>query len=110
MSEQPVNPEITQDDKLWAALGYPIPFLAILGLLMEEKKNRPFVRYHAIQSIAIWVPIIILMVILSLTVILALLSGLLWLVTLWPAYEAFQGHYLVLPYVTDFLKKQGWIK
>ena len=24
MTDQPVNPEITSDDKLWAALGYPI--------------------------------------------------------------------------------------
>ena len=37
MSEQPMSPDITPDDKLWAALGYPIPLIAIIVLLMEEK-------------------------------------------------------------------------
>ena len=36
MDEQP---QVSSDDKLWAALGYPIPIIAIIVLLMEEKKN-----------------------------------------------------------------------
>jgi hypothetical protein len=48
MTEQPVSPDITSDDKLWAALGYPIPLVPIIVLLMEEKKERPFIKFHAI--------------------------------------------------------------
>ena len=56
--------DITSDDKLWAALGYPIPLIAIIALLLEDKKERPFIRFHAIQSLAfnivLWVVIVLL--------------------------------------------------
>jgi uncharacterized membrane protein len=110
MDNQPVSPEITSDDKLWAALGYPIPIIAIIVLLMEEKKNRPFIKFHAVQSllfnVAVWVVIFILS-----TVTLgigAICAPLLWLVTLWPAYDSYQGNYTEIPFITNFMKNQGW--
>ncbi|MEJ2710484.1 MAG: DUF4870 domain-containing protein [Anaerolineales bacterium] len=110
MDNQPVSPEITSDDKLWAALGYPIPIIAIIVLLMEEKKNRPFIKFHAVQSllfnVAVWVVIFILS-----TVTLgigAICAPLLWLVTLWPAYDSYQGNYTEIPFLTNFMKNQGW--
>ena len=111
MTEQPVNPEITNDDKLWAALGYPIPLLPIIVLLMEEKKDRPFLKFHAVQSlvfnVALW---IIIFVLSAVTLgIGALCAPVLWLVTLWPAYEAYQAKYLELPVITNFIKNQGWV-
>jgi hypothetical protein len=30
------------------------------------------------------------------------------LVTLWPAYDSFQGNYTEIPVITNFLKGQGW--
>lgn len=56
MTEQPMTPDITSDDKLWAALGYPIPIIAIIALLMEEKKVRPFIKFHAVQSLVFTSP------------------------------------------------------
>jgi len=112
MSNQLGSSDITSDDKLWAALGYPIPIIPIIVLLMEEKKNRPFIKFHAIQSlifnIALWVLIIIIS-----TVTLgfgALCAPLLWLVTLWPAYDSYQGHYTEVPVITNFMEKQGWAR
>ncbi len=56
--------DITSDDKLWAALGYPIPLIALIALLLEDKKDRLFIRFHAVQSIAVniilWIVIILL--------------------------------------------------
>ena len=53
--EQPVDDyttdDITSDDRLWAALSYPIPLVALIALLIEDKKERVFVRFHAVQSI-----------------------------------------------------------
>lgn len=109
MSEQPENPEVTSDDKLWAALGYPIPIIPIIVLLMEDKKKRPFIRYHAVQSLIMNVVLYVLMIILSITVVGALCAPILWLVTLWPAYESYQGKYLELPFITDFMKNQNWV-
>ena len=60
MSEQPMNPEVTSDDKLWAALGYVFaPVVGIIMLLMEDKKNRPFLKFHSVQSIAVSVVFLI---------------------------------------------------
>jgi uncharacterized membrane protein len=111
MSEQPVDPNITSDDKLWAALGYPIPLVSIIVLLMEEKKARPFIKYHAVQSLAANVVLWVIIFIFSAVTLGfgAICAPLLWLVTLWPAYESYQGKYLELPVITNFIKNQGWV-
>lgn len=110
MSEQIPN-GITSDDKLWAALGYPIPVLAIIVLFMEDKKNRPFIKYHAVQSLVFNAILYVAIFIIS-TITLgfgALCAPVLWLVSFWPAYESYQGKYLELPVITDFIKNQGWL-
>ncbi len=116
--------EITDQDKLWAALSYVFaPLVGIIVLLMEENKNRPFQKYHAIQSLAFavaWVVfaglLCILSFILGLTGIGAVLSVCLtplafapFLIALYFAYQAYQGQYFEVPVMTDFLKQQGWI-
>ncbi len=111
MNEPIGAPDITQDDKLWAALGYPIFIVAIIVLLMEEKKNRPFIKFHAIQALAFNIAVWVIFFILTTVTFgfLGLCAPLVWLATFWPAYEAYQGKYLNLPVITDFIKKQGWV-
>ena len=104
--------EVTSDDKLWAAIGYPIPIVPIIVLLMEDKKDRPFLRFHAIQSIAfnvlIWVAITILSVV---TLgIGAICAPVVWLATLWPAFDSYNGNLTQIPVVTDFNKTQNWVE
>ena len=101
--------EATSDDKLWAALGYPIALIAIIVLFMEDKKSRPFIRYHAIQAIALNIVLFIIMVILGITVIGAICAPLLWFVTFWPAYDSYQGNLTELPVISNFIKNQGWV-
>jgi uncharacterized membrane protein len=108
MSNQFSSSEITSDDRLWAALGYPIPLIAIIVLLMEEKKNRPFIKFHAVQSLVFNAVVWILIFVLSATIILALCAPLLWLATLWPAYDSYKGNYTELPVITNFIRNQGW--
>lgn len=103
------EPEITRDDKLWAALSYPIPIVALLVLLMEEKKGVPFLKFHAVQAIALNLVLWVLILVLSVTIVLAICAPALWLVTLWPAYDAYQGRYTEIPVLTKFLKGQGWV-
>ncbi len=59
-----MNTDITSDDKLWAALGYPIFIIALIMLFIEGKKDRPFIKYHAVQALAvnvvIWIVVIVL--------------------------------------------------
>ena len=105
------NPDITQDDKLWAALGYPIPLVALIVLFMDEKKNRPFIKFHAVQSLAFNLVLWALILIFG-TVTFGIgfiCAPVIWLVSLWPAYESYQGKYMELPFLTDFIKNQGWV-
>ena len=108
MEEQP---QITSNDQIWAALGYPIPIVALIVLLMEEKRDRPFLKFHAIQSIVFNIVIWIFIVIFS-TVTLgfgAICAPLLWLATLWPAFDSYNRNYTKIPLITDFITNQGWV-
>ena len=101
------SPDITSDDKLWGFLSYFF-IIAIIVLLMEDKKKRPFIKFHAVQGIALSIVLFVLSFLLSLTGIGACIAPFLWLVMLWPAIGAFQGKYTNIPFVSDFIKKQGW--
>ena len=109
MTQQPMNAEITSDDKLWAALGYPIFIIALIMLFVEGKKNRPFIKFHAVQALALNVVLWVLILIISITVILAICDPVLWLLMIWPAVLAYQGKYFEVPVVTKFLRNQHWI-
>jgi uncharacterized membrane protein len=112
MTDQFATSDITSDDRLWAALGYPIFIIAIIVLLMEEKKKRPFIKFHAFQALA--VNIVIWAIGLILTVVTigfgSLCLPLLWLATLFFAYQAYQGKYYEIPVITNFIRGQGWDK
>jgi uncharacterized membrane protein len=112
MSEQPVNPEVNSDDKLWAALSYVFaPIVGIILLLMEEKKVRPFIKFHAVQSIAASVAFFIVAIVISLVTLGfgGLCVPVLWLVFLYWAYQAYQGESFEIPVLTNFIKQQGWV-
>ena len=113
MSQEPMSgmSDVTSDDKLWAALGYPIVIVAIIVLLMEDKKNRPFIKFHAVQSIAANVVFFVVATILA-TVTLGfggLCAPLLWLVFFYWAYQAYQGQMFDIPVITNFIKGQNWV-
>jgi uncharacterized membrane protein len=101
--------DINDQDKLMSALSYPIGIVAIVILLVESMKERPFQKYHAIQALAVNVVLVILSIVLGWTVILSCVPILLWLFTFYYAYKAYQGEYFEVPVLTNFLKGQGWL-
>jgi uncharacterized membrane protein len=103
--------DITSDDKLWAALGYPIFIIAIIMLLMEEKKKRPFIKFHAVQSLAINIVVWVVGIILSAITLGfgALCLPVLWLLLIWPAVLAYQGKYFDIPVIGKFIRGQHWV-
>ena len=102
MSQAPMSPDVTSDDKLWAMLGYVFPIIAIVVLFMEDKKNRPYVKFNAVQSIVATVVLTIIS-----TVTLGC-GGILFLVMFWWAYQAYQGQDVKVPMISDFIRNQGW--
>ena len=98
--------DVTSDDKLWAGLSYFFPLFALLALLMEEKKKRPFIKAHAAQSLVAGIAMGIIASVLAAPTLGcgAIVYFIMWF---W-AYKAYQGELITIPVVTDFCKNQGW--
>jgi uncharacterized protein len=109
--ENIIDPNITSDDKLWALLSYIFtPIIPIVLLLIEDKKNRPFLKAHYPQALAFGIVAWVISGV-ALTCILFrsvsfgqphLCSRIIW------AIKAYNGEYVNIPVITDFVKKQGW--
>jgi uncharacterized membrane protein len=101
MSGAPTGIEVTQDDKLWALLSYIFcPLIGIIALLIEDKKNRPFVKYNAVVSIILG----ILGVILSW----ACIGVLVWFYAIYLGIKSYQGEWVEVPVISDLVRNQGW--
>lgn len=100
--------DVSADDRLWATLSWiPVsplwPVMSILVLLIEEQKNRPFVRYNAIVSLVTGIALI------PLTVITCGLAALVYIVFFYWAYLAYKGEMVEIPWVSNFVRQQGWV-
>ena len=103
--------DVTSDDRLWAALAYVFtPLVPIILFLMEDKKDRPFIRAHNAQAL-VW-PLVLLIVNSILVMVTFGLYICAWPFTLIPqlywGYKAYQGEMVNIPVITDFVKNQGW--
>jgi uncharacterized membrane protein len=93
--------EITQDDKLWALLSYIFcPLIGIIVLLMEDKKSRPFIKYNAVVSIVLGVLVALLSW--------ACIGILVWFYAIYLGIKSYQGEWVEVPVVSDFVRNQGW--
>ena len=110
MSEYIPTSDITDDDKLWAALSIAIPLIAVIMLLVEDKKARPFIKYYAINGLVFGGVAWIISGILSPVFFIGCVLGLAVLgYSIYLAVKAYGGEFVEIPLVTDFCKKQGWI-
>ena len=108
MAETPMNPAITQDDKLWAMLSYAplIGFwVALYCLLVDEKKNRPYIKTNAVQAMALYV----VLAVSSIVVVGICVASVIWIYQIYLMIQANKGETITIPVLTDFCKKQGWI-
>ena len=102
----PGSAAATDDDRLWAALAWvPIsplwPIIAIILLLMPEKRDRPFIKYHAMLALITGVVGILLSFLCVGVIIL--------LAMFYYAFKAYQGERVNIPVLTEFAEKQGWV-
>jgi uncharacterized membrane protein len=99
--------DVTSDDRLWAALAYVFsPIVPIILFLMEDKKNRPFIRAHNGQALVMGIVMAVLVPVIA-GVTLGC-GAIIWFVMLFWGYQAYQGKLVNIPVVTDFVKNQGW--
>jgi uncharacterized membrane protein len=108
--EKIVDPNITSDDKLWALLAYLFtPIIPVILLLIEDKKDRPFLKAHYPQALAFGIVAWVISAALTPAVFIGCITGVAALVfqIIW-GIKAYNGEYVNIPVITDFVKKQGW--
>jgi uncharacterized membrane protein len=101
------------DENIEAALSYLLGFITGILFFVLEKDSK-FVRFHAMQSIAVFIALfvinIVLGIILSVSIVGLMLFPLIYLieVILWIflMYKAYKGEKFQLPVVSDFAEKQ----
>ena len=94
--------EVTDNDRLWSLLCYVFPLVALIAMLMEDQKNRPFIKYNAIHGLLFAGVIFIT----SFTV-----CGwaLVWIYAIYVGFQAYQGKWVEVPVLTNLAKGQGWV-
>ncbi len=110
MSEQvQVAPESTSDDRLWALLAYIFaPLIPIVILLMEDKKNRPFLKAHNMQALVLGVVEWVINIALSFIVIGCVTSVLTLILNIYLGIRANKGEVFDIPVISNFVRNQGW--
>lgn len=119
-------PPQSDNEKMLAGLSYAsqiiIPaLLPVILLVSGDTKHSRFLRYHAIQSIALLIVSLLYYLVAALVYVLAsalapCLVCVLWIVFLPPAgamlyygLGGFRGEYVDIPYLTRFLKDNNWL-
>ena len=103
MSSQSLQPQ-EDNDKIIAALAYI--FCPLLGIvvLVTDMKNKPFLKYHAYQSIVVGVALVALYIVLGITLVGLCASPLLIIGQFYFAYQAYAKGIFTIPLVTDLTK------
>lgn len=98
MAQTPVD--YTEDDRLWSLLSFIFPVIGIIVLLIEDKKNRPVLKYHAIVAIILGVASVVLSAV--------CIGALLWIYSIVLGIKAYKGEVVEVPVISDFVRNQGW--
>jgi uncharacterized membrane protein len=103
--------ESSSDDRLWVLLGYIFsPIIPIIVLLLEDKKNRPFIKAHNMQALVLGIVLAVLSVIISVVSIgiLACFTPLLWIYPIILGIKGYRGEMVEIPVISNFVRQQGW--
>ncbi len=109
MENQPMM-EATSDDKLWSLLAYLLsPIVPIIILLMEDKKNRPFIRSHNVQALVLGVILWVINGVLTPVFGLGCITSIITLIiVIYYGIQAYNGKTVEIPVITNWVKSQGW--
>jgi uncharacterized membrane protein len=124
MSTLPPASDVNDNDKLMAALAYFFtPLVPVIILVVDSMKIRPYQKYHALQSLGLFVAAMLFSVLTCIcyfvgTIVSAGILGFcLWVIFFIPyipfiyytiiAYT--RGEYFEIPVITKMMIQQGWL-
>ena len=98
--------EVNDNDRLIVALDYILmPVLPLVLLLIEDQREKPFIKAHNAQALVMGIILLLAELIFGITCIVPFITV---IIRLYLAYQAFQGLEVNIPGVTEFVKNQGW--
>jgi len=101
--------ESTSDDRLWVLLGYIFtPIVPVIVLLMQDKKDRPFIKSHNMQALILGVVEWVINVVLSFVVIGCITSVITIILNIYLGIKANRGETFDIPVISNFVRQQGW--
>ena len=113
MTEKPATPavpEVSSDDRLWALLCFLFtPLIPLVVMLMDDRKNRPFLKFHAVPTLIFGLVEGVLVLILSWIPVVNCLVGFIWIINIVWGIKAYNGNEVTIPVITEFAKNQGWV-
>ena len=105
----PASPEVSSDDRLWVLLCFFIaPLFPLITLFLDDKKNKPFIKYHTIPTLILGIVEIVVVGILAFIPFVNCLTPFIWIINLVLGLKAYKGVNVDIPIITNFAKQQGW--
>lgn len=112
MNQQFSPNDVTSDDRLWGLLAYLLtPLVPIIILVMEDKKNRPFLKAHNSQALILGIVEYLLAIILgaiTLGIGSCILSIVILVINILYGIKANKGETFEIPVITNFVRQKNW--
>ncbi|MPM53632.1 hypothetical protein SDC9_100401 [bioreactor metagenome] len=103
------TPEVTSDDRMWVLLSFIFtPIIPVVMMLMEDKKARPFIKYHAVPALILGIAVAVVATLLALIPFVGCITPFLWIIPIVYGIKAYKGVYTDVPVITKFSQDQGW--
>jgi uncharacterized protein len=104
-----VNPEVTSDDRLWVVLCFIFaPILPLVTLFLDDRKNRPFIKYHTIPTLILGIVEGVIISVLSWIPFIGWIFPFVYVINIIYALKANKGVNVDIPVITKFAQGQGW--
>ncbi len=108
--EQILTPEVTGDDRLWVVLCFLLtPLFPLITLFLNDRKDRPFIKYHTVPTLIFGIVEGILITILAVILIVQCITPFIWIINVIYALKANKGVNVDIPVITKFAKDQNWM-
>jgi len=101
--------DVPSDDRLWVLLCFLItPLFPLITLFMNDRKEKPFIKYHANPTLILGIVEVIIAIVLGFIPFVNCLIPLLWIINIVYGIKAYKGVNTDIPIITNFSKQQGW--
>lgn len=114
---------VNENDKLMALLAYVFsPLTAGIFLLLDSTKQSPFLLFHSKQAFGIGAANLIISIVLTIvgSILATVTCGLgcllnliplaIWIMQIYYGIQAYNGKYFDIPYLSQFMRQQGWLQ